>query len=221
MRKSIGIGYTAGEHCMRRMASFAGLFLVVLGFVEIAGIVLVATWIGNTSTVILLLASAIVGFWVLRRHGARALRVLQERDSSTHAPTAVTGFLLGAVAGGLLILPGFLTSAVAALLLLPPFRRALARRSLRRFTRWMPASVSDRLNDPLRVRSHRATPPPTHQGSGHTTTNPEGEGGVDEADHMIVISPDHAGTENSATKKNLDTEPTVEGGSHKADPDRP
>ncbi|HEX3732918.1 MAG TPA: FxsA family protein [Mycobacteriales bacterium] len=171
---------------MPRLVSFAGLLLVALGFIEIAGIVLVASWIGNTPTVILLLASAIAGFWVLRIHGRRALRVLQERDSDTHAPTAVAESLLGSVAGGLLILPGFISSIAATVLLIPLVQRVVAKRSLRRLGRWLPSSVSERLTGPVHVRSHRAAPPQT--GSEHTTVQPDAEGGVVEAEHMIVIA---------------------------------
>ncbi len=174
---------------MRRLMSFAGLTFVVLAFVEITGIVLVASWLGNTTTVILLLLSAIVGCWVLRLQGRRAWRVLHERDSSAHAPTAVAGSLLGAVSGALLIFPGFLSSIVGCALLLPPVRRMMARRSLLRLSRWMPTSMSDRLKGSMRVKSHRAPAQETEK-SRHTTVAPEGEGGVVEAEHMIVIAPE-------------------------------
>ncbi len=174
---------------MRRLASFAGLIFVVLAFVEIAGIVLVASWVGNGTTVILLLLAAATGCWVLRLEGRRAWKVLHERDSSAHAPTAVADSLLGAVAGALLILPGFLSTLIACIVLLPPVRRVLARRSLRRLGRWMPTSVDEQLRGPTRVKSHRAASV-AEEKPRHTTVTPEGEGGVAEAEHMIVISPE-------------------------------
>ncbi|MGH3545180.1 MAG: FxsA family protein [Mycobacteriales bacterium] len=178
---------------MRRLASFAGLFLVVGAFIEITGIVLVASWLGNTTTVIALLLSSVAGCWVLRLEGRRAWRVLHERDSATHAPTAVADSLLGAVAGALLILPGFLSTIIAGVLLLPPVRRIVARRSLRRLGRWRPNPISERLRDRthanMHVKSHRAQPR-EDETPRHTTLTPEGEGGVAEAEHMIVIAPE-------------------------------
>ncbi|MGI8648072.1 MAG: hypothetical protein DLM55_06045 [Acidimicrobiales bacterium] len=175
---------------MRRLASFAGLLAVLLAFAEITGIVLVAKWLGNSATVILLLASAVAGMWVLRYQGRRAWRVLHERDSAAHAPTAVADSLLGAIAGSLLILPGFGSSIAAGVLLLSPVRQWAARRTLRRLTRWMPDSVSERLNEPIRVRSHRGESGSVRETADRAVTEPEGEGGVAEAEHMTIIAPE-------------------------------
>ncbi len=177
---------------MRRLVSFAGLVFVVLAFVEIAGIVLVAAWLGNATTVILLLLSAIAGCWVLRLQGRRAWRVLHERNNSAHAPTVIADSLLGSVVGALLILPGFLSTLVACALLLPPVRRAVVRRYMRRLNRWLPVAMGERVRDPMRVKSHRAATPRASSQTDktrHTTVAPEGEGGVSEAEHMIVIAP--------------------------------
>lgn len=172
-----------------RLTSFAGLFFVVLAIAEISAIVLVASWIGAGPTVLLLLGGSILGALVLRRHGRRAWRVLQERDTTTHAPTAVADSLLGAGAGCLLLLPGFISDVIALPLLFPPLRRLLARRLLHRIARWLPPSLSEKLTGPMRVRSHRmATPKETRVTEEPATP---AAGGVIEAEHVVELTPEH------------------------------
>ena len=171
-----------------RVTSFAGLFFVVLAIAEISAIVVVASWVGAGPTVLLLLAGSILGALVLRRHGRRAWRVLQERDTSTHAPTAVADSLLGAVAGCLLLLPGFISDVVALPLLIPPLRRLLAKRLLHRIARWLPPSLSDKLTGPMRVRSHRMASPKEP----HVTEEAAAPaaGGIIEAEHVVELTPE-------------------------------
>lgn len=105
----------------------AALALVALA--EIATIILVGGLLGTVPTVVLLLVSSAAGVWVLRRLSRRALRDLAPPDGTIgrvpqpDADIADTATLAGA--GLLLAVPGLLTGAVGALLVLPPVRRGL------------------------------------------------------------------------------------------------
>lgn len=108
------------------MAAFILIALIAIPLVEIAVFVEVGGRIGAWNTVLLVVATAIGGIWLLRRQGLRTLRRAQESFDSHVLPVAELFdalCLLGA--GGLLLIPGFVTDAVALLLLVPPLRRLL------------------------------------------------------------------------------------------------
>ena len=95
--------------------------LVEIGlFVEIGG------RLGLWSTLGFVLGSAMLGVLVLRSQAARAqtgLRAAMEGLGNPAVPLAQEALIL--LAGGLLILPGFLTDLFGLLLLLPPVRALL------------------------------------------------------------------------------------------------
>jgi len=107
------------------------LLLLLLGVpaVEIFGLIRVAERIGGFETLLLAVGSFILGVGVMRGQSAATLRNLQ----SGAPPTAdmLAGPLVF-IAALLLMFPGFLTDALAMPLLLPPVRRALARRLVQR-----------------------------------------------------------------------------------------
>jgi UPF0716 protein FxsA len=99
--------------------------LLALPIIEIALFILVGGWIGLWPTLGLVIAAVFVGVALLRSVGANAsarvrASMLQEADPSEQIVGAAMTFL----AGMLLILPGFLTDAVALLLLIPQVQRA-------------------------------------------------------------------------------------------------
>lgn len=104
------------------------LLLLVLPLLEIAGFVVVGSQIGVLATLGLVLASGVLGAALLRSQSRGALARAQTelragRDPSPH----LAGAAATAVAGILLIVPGFLTDIVGLLLLVPAVRAFLWR----------------------------------------------------------------------------------------------
>lgn len=109
------------------------LFIVV-PIAELYVIIKVGELIGVFPTLILLLADAVLGSWLLKHQGRGAWRRFNEALAARRFPgrEVVDGALI-IVGGTLLLTPGFLTDIVGAFLLIPP-TRAIARRLLKRFT---------------------------------------------------------------------------------------
>lgn len=101
---------------------------------ELFVIIKVGELIGVWPTVLLLLASAMIGSLLLRHQGRGAWRRFNEAIAQGRFPgkEVVDGVLI-VIGGTLLVTPGFITDAVGILLLLPP-TRALSRRLLKRIT---------------------------------------------------------------------------------------
>lgn len=113
------------------------LIALVIAFpvVEIAVFVKVAGALGVLATVALALGAGLVGLILVRAQGLRALLRAKAQAEQGDMPMAelFDGVCL-AVAGGLLILPGFITDALAVLLLLPPVRMLIKGWLARHFT---------------------------------------------------------------------------------------
>lgn len=112
------------------------LLLVVAPLVELYVIVQVAQAIGALEVIALLVIIALIGTWVMRMAGTNVfLRSMgQLAQGRTPADELIDGAVLLA-AGLLLVLPGFLSDAVALVLFLPPVRalvRAIVRRRIAR-----------------------------------------------------------------------------------------
>jgi len=103
------------------------LVFLVVPIAELYVIVQVADGIGIPETILLLIAISVVGAWLARVAGLGVLNRLQRTVRAGKVPSAelVDGGLV-LFAGALMITPGFLSDALAILLLLPP-TRAVAR----------------------------------------------------------------------------------------------
>jgi len=103
-------------------------FLVV-PLAEIVVLIEVGSWLGVAPTLALIVLSAVIGTWMLRRQGmgvlARAQRLLKQ--GVLPVAEVFEGFCL-VVAGALLLTPGFISDVVGVALLLPPVRALLYRR---------------------------------------------------------------------------------------------
>ncbi len=98
---------------------FVLLYLVI----EIVAIVAIGSWIGALPTLLLLLAGGIVGLWLTRREGVRAVAALTAAAQNRQvAHRELTDGLLVAVGGLLILLPGFVSDVCGLALLLPPTR---------------------------------------------------------------------------------------------------
>ncbi len=121
------------------------LVFLVVPIVELAVIVQVAHSIGLLSTIALLLLVSLTGAWLVKREGFGVWRRMNEAVAAGRVPGAelIDAFVL-LLAGGLLLVPGFVTDALGLVLLLPPVRavvrRGLSARLFRR-TRLVTAQV--------------------------------------------------------------------------------
>lgn len=163
------------------------VLLIVVPIAEISVIVFVGQQIGAIPTVLLLLGSAILGTWLLKREGMKTLQVLraESRAGRTPALEAVEGvFVL--VGGLMMMLPGFVTDILGLLLVLPPTRKLGARIALRRIAGKLPANVANDLIGPVRVKSKRGrgrTDPPPQSAPPLTPPGPpQGQGKVIEGE---------------------------------------
>jgi UPF0716 protein FxsA len=110
------------------------ILFIVVPIAELYVIIKVGELIGVWPTLILLLADALLGSWLLKHEGRGAWRRFNEALAARRFPgREVADGALIIVGGTLLLTPGFLTDIVGALLLLPP-TRAIARRLLKRLT---------------------------------------------------------------------------------------
>lgn len=112
-----------------RLVLFA---LLLLPLAEIAVFVLVGQKIGVAATILAVLGSTFAGLMLMRRQGVgmmRNLQAAQTGEGDGDGRTVMRG-MLHMVAGLLLAIPGFITSALGLLLLLP-FTRGFLWRSLK------------------------------------------------------------------------------------------
>jgi UPF0716 protein FxsA len=138
------------------LIALAGFIVVPLA--EIAVLIEVGGWLGLGPTLALMILTALVGVWLLRRQGVAVLRRAQQQIEQGSLPIVEVfqGFCL-VIAGALLLAPGFLTDTMGALLLLPPVRALLYRRVRRH--------LEDRV---------QAGPPPHARGPGRRDQPPQG-----------------------------------------------
>lgn len=111
------------------------LLIIALPLIEIALFVQIGGMIGLWPTLALVIASSLGGVAVMRRQGAKSLIRLRESMETGGDPTGPLAHgALVMIAGILLFLPGFLTSACGLLLLVPPIRAWLIGRGAARMT---------------------------------------------------------------------------------------
>ncbi len=125
------------------MALLVFLALLAAPILEIFVIIEVGGRIGALPTIGLLVLSAVVGVIVVKREGLGLLRRAQEQLRTGEDPAPeVLDRLLVIVAGILLVLPGFISDAVAVLLLVPPLRHVIGNDLSRRLRRRVDAMVT-------------------------------------------------------------------------------
>ena len=109
------------------------LLFIVLPVVEIYVLIQIGEVIGVWWTVLLLIADGLLGSWLMKREGTRALRALQQALDARRMPARelADGALI-LVGGTLLLTPGFVTD-IAGLICVLPFTRPLVRGVVVRF----------------------------------------------------------------------------------------
>lgn len=111
------------------------LLLVLWPLVEIAVFLQVVQWMGVFDTLALMLVISLGGAWLVKRQGVGTLARMRAELDDGRVPTGpMTDGGLLAVAGFLLLVPGFVTDAFGLLLLLPPVRAGVRKWLGRRFT---------------------------------------------------------------------------------------
>ena len=102
------------------------IFLVLLPFLEIAGFIWVGGQIGILATLAAIVLTAIAGMLIIRWQGVGLILDSRAMMARGEVPAKVFAeAMMLALAGLLLVIPGFVTDAVGLLLLIPPVRSAL------------------------------------------------------------------------------------------------
>src|SRR5919112_3550350 len=113
------------------MALLLVLLFIVVPIAELYVIIQVGQAIGVVPTLILLLADALLGSWLLKHEGRSAWRRFNSALAAQRFPgKEVADGALIIVGGTLLLTPGFITDVFGLFLLLPP-SRAISRRLLK------------------------------------------------------------------------------------------
>ncbi|HET9633640.1 MAG TPA: FxsA family protein [Terrabacter sp.] len=165
-----------------RLTRLALVGLLLLPILEIVVIVAVGQWIGGWPTFLLIVATSLLGAWLIRREGGRAWRELQQAVRSGRMPAREIADGIVVLAGGtLLVLPGFITDVVGLLLVLP-FTRPVARSLLAAVISRRLLAQTERFTGP-RVTGPRVTGQPT--GAGWQETDPQGPQRSSSSDEVV------------------------------------
>jgi len=97
--------------------------LLAVPLVEIAAFIVIGGQIGVATTLILILVTAIIGTMLLRRQGLAIVeQIRQELEANRIPARQLADGAMIAVAGILLLTPGFVTDGIGFLLFVPAFR---------------------------------------------------------------------------------------------------
>ncbi|GLC88311.1 FxsA family protein [Lysinibacillus piscis] len=97
-----------------------------LGYVllELALLIVVGKLIGVLPTLLLVVATSVLGIYVVKNKGMNSVRSVKQALENREAPgTAMVDTMLNFSGGFLLALPGFLTDVLGVLLLMPISRK--------------------------------------------------------------------------------------------------
>lgn len=118
-----------------RLKGLLPILILLWPFAEIATFIWVGGRVGILGTLGLIVLAGVAGLALVRLQGLRTMREAQRELEAGRAPTgALVRAAMTAAAGLLFLIPGFLSDAAAALLLLPPVQSALLR--------WMQANMT-------------------------------------------------------------------------------
>jgi len=102
------------------------MLLIVVPIIELAVMVQVAGVIGVLPTVALVVLTSVGGAWLMKTEGLGVLRRMQNQIDNGQVPgREVVDGVLVLLGGLLMVLPGFVTSVIGLLLLVPPVRALL------------------------------------------------------------------------------------------------
>ncbi|MBL4799737.1 MAG: FxsA family protein [Oleispira sp.] len=123
------------------------IIFIIIPLIELAVILKVNSFIGIGWTLGLIIITAFVGVKLLRRQGISTLLRANQKMQQGQIPAQelAEGFLL-ALAGALLLTPGFVTDAIGFTLLVPATRRVLVHRVIAFITPRMMSNTSFQSN---------------------------------------------------------------------------
>lgn len=156
---------------MRRRWLWIVLALVVcLPIVEVTLFIALGNWIGYAWTLLILLAGFVLGVWLFRREGPRAIHAMREAQQENRPPgrEMIDGALI-ALGGALMVFPGVASDVLGLLMILPPTRAGIRRIVVRMLENRLSPTVASQMLGPRRVRVRRA---PRH-GPAEPTADPE------------------------------------------------
>ncbi|MGC3993434.1 MAG: FxsA family protein [Propionicimonas sp.] len=111
------------------LPALVGVFILV-AVAEVWLLTFVGVRIGVLPTLLILVAEAVLGAWLMRREGRKAWQALVDAYSTGRLPSGqLADAALILVGGIMLILPGFFTDIIGLVFLLP-WTRPLARRAV-------------------------------------------------------------------------------------------
>lgn len=113
------------------MSTLGRLFLLftLVPLVELWLLVQIGGVVGALPTLALVATTGMAGAWLVRREGRKALADYQKAVAEARLPEdGILSGLLILLGGVMLITPGILTDLAGMALMIPPLRRALARR---------------------------------------------------------------------------------------------
>ena len=101
--------------------------LIAFPLTELYVLIQVGSEIGGLLTIFLTIATAVIGIFMIRIQGVYTLQKMQSmlQQQQTPAIPIIEGVLL-TLAAFFLLIPGFISDALGALLLIPPIRVAIA-----------------------------------------------------------------------------------------------
>ena len=137
------------------MRLFLFLLFISIPVMELAILIEVGGQIGVLLTILLVVLTAILGSFLIRKQGVDLLFRIRQRLSQDEAPVKeiLTGFSL-LIAGLCLLTPGFLTDSLGFLLLIPPLRDMLIDRIFVAKSTWQHFSASHSHNRNHHSRHH-------------------------------------------------------------------
>jgi len=103
------------------------LLLVLLPLIEVAAFAQIGAKVGAMNAVLMTLATAFLGMFLIKTQGFRTLSLVREQIAQGQMPaqTVISGLLVF-VCGALLLIPGFITDMLGLFILLPFVRNSLA-----------------------------------------------------------------------------------------------
>lgn len=112
------------------------LLFIIMPIVEMFLLIKVGAWIGAWYTIALVLLTAMIGITLLRHQGLQTLVNANQKMRSGEMPVSEMGEgVMLAVAGALLLTPGFVTDTIGFLLLTPGVRQLLVRAMVERLVK--------------------------------------------------------------------------------------
>ncbi len=100
--------------------------IIIVPALEIGLLVFSGNTIGVWPTILLIIATGVIGAWLAKKQGLEVLRKAQEDISYGYPPAnAIMDGICVLIGGTLLLTPGFITDALGFFLLLPPTRNTI------------------------------------------------------------------------------------------------